>query len=666
MLTAQNIPQPRLCKGPLPASVARDKCAHLLIDGRYRFSFSKAERQALRKRKKELPSKWAPKNVKIPAGPFEGNYVNLDLTPHLAGIIDAYALPFVRKITIVAAPQTTKTTAALICKAWSSVFDPGPTLSVYPTETTGTEIMTERILPTYKQSPQLRRLMTGRKEDESKYVLRLRNMYHRIAWSGSLTSLAHRSIKILDMDEVDKYNEAPSENEAGTIDLAKLRTRAYRTSRKILMMSSCSTEKGPIWQEISKETSAVFVFWVRCPYCDSEQLMYFSKNTFWWPKGEDGHSLDRKEIQEKQLARYICQEPGCQRMWDDEARNRATRRGVFRLEGEGPEDSKGIPGEEMFHHLQRTRSQSIGFIIPSWISYFVSLSEVAAAYLKTKDKNLSPEERFMAYKDFQNAHRSRPWKFELQTQAVDKIKTFCDDRPAGRLPGGDRVASLLFGIDTQDDCFYLSIWAFGYGFQNEQWLVLRQRVDTTQSLAALLWDSVYYDADGQAHYVEWGMIDMQGHRQKEVLEFCLQYEGLIAPCIGSNREMTQPYNFSQKEYFPDTQAPIPGGGIRAFRINTKYFKDNLAVKLSMAADSPGCIHLYSWEQLGEDYCNQLIAEARDEKGVWRQIGSRPNHDWDAMVIANCAAEYKGVKHRERPEAGRDEDEAIEVVRAELG
>ena len=654
MLTAQNIPHPRLYKGILPESAA--SCVHLLERGCYRFTFSRAERQALRKRKRELPSKWAPKNVKIPTGPFEGNYVNLDLTPHLTGMIDAYALSFVRKLTICAAPQTTKTTCALICKAWSSVFDPGPTLSVYPTEVTGTEIMQERVQPTYKQSPQLRRLMTGRKEDESKHVLRLRNMYHRIAWSGSLTSLAHRSIKILDMDEVDKYNEAPSENEASSIDLAKLRTRAYRTSRKILMMSSCSTETGFIWLEMTKETSAVFVYWVRCPYCDSEQLMDFGSETFWWPKGEDGHSLDRKEIQEKLLARYVCQTPGCRRMWDDEARHKAARRGSWRLQTED-----GSPGEEMFRYLNRTRTQSIGFIVPSWISYFVSLSEVAAAYLKTKDKNLSPEERFMAYKDFMNAHRSRPWKFELQTQAVDKIRSFCDDRPAGRLPGGDRVAALLFGIDTQDDCFYLTIWAFGYGFQNEQWLILRQQIDSFQALADLLWNSAWYDADGQVHHVEFGMIDMQGHRQKEVLEFCLQYEGLISPCMGSNREMSQAYNFSQKEYFPDTQMPIPGGGVRAFRINTKMFKDNLAVKLSMDPDTPGCIHLYNHGELGDDFCNQLISEARDEKGVWRQIARRPNHYWDAWVVANCAAEYKGVKHRIRPEEIGEDDGVFGTV-----
>ena len=176
----------------------------------------------------------------------------------------------------------------------------------------------------------------------------------------------------------------------------------------------------------------------------------------------------------------------------------------------------------------------------------------------------------------------------------------------------------------------------------------------------------HFDADGQAHYVEFGMIDMQGHRQKEVLEFCLQYEGLIAPCLGSNREMTQAYNFSQKEYFPDSQTAIPGGGIRAFRINTKFFKDNLAVKLGMEPDTPGCVHLYNYAELGEDFCNHLISEARDEKGVWQRIASRPNHYWDAWVVANCAAEYKGVKHRIAPdERASAEDEAVEVVRAQL-
>ncbi len=659
MLQPQSIKKVRRYKGTLAILGEHAEKSRLHLDnGRYRFQFSRAEQLVFNRRTKIKPSKWAPNHMKVPTGLFEDSYLNLDVTPHLAGMLDAYALPFIRKIAVCAAPQTTKTTFGLTAFAWSSVFEPGPALYVYPTEKSGVEIMEERIQRSYKLSPQLRRLMTGRHDDVAKHKLRLRNMYHRIAWAGSLTSLAHRSIKLLLLDEVDKYLERPSATEASTIDLAKLRTRSFR-NRKILVMASASTEKGFIWLEISKETQALFVYWATCPYCGTEQLMQFNKDSFWWPKGEDGHSLDRKEIEAKKLARYICQQPSCRQMWDDDARhtaNKLSMKGGWRLRTED-----GSQGEEMFRYLQRHRPQSIGFIVPSWTSYFVSLSEVASSYLKCKDKNLSPEEQFNAYQDFQNGHRSLPWKIELQAQPVDKILSFCDDRPESRLPGGERVAALLAGIDTQDDgLFYLSLWAFGYGFKNEQWLVLRKPVDSFEAIAETLWGSEYFDMDGQRYHVEHAFIDMLGHRTKEVLEFCIQYEGMITPVFGSNRPMSQPYVFSQKEYMPGTDQPIPGGGIRAIRMNTKFFKDNMAIKLSLVPDTPGCIHLY--RDVGEDYCKQLISEARDEKGVWKQIGSRDNHYWDNWVAVCCLAEYLGVKHRVKPENLEDEEIEEQVIR----
>ncbi len=651
MLTPQSANKVRRFRGNLRSIIGdrADTCSHLLQNGCYRFRFSKAERQVLRRREKMSPSKWAPNHFKVPAGPFETSYLNFDVTPHLAGMLDAYGLPFVRKVTACAPAQTNKTTFGLVAVTWSSVFEPGPALHVYPTESTGTEIMEERIHRVYKDSPQLKKLMTGRKDDISKYKLRLKNMYHRIAWAGSLTSLAHRSIKLLVMDETDKYNERPSETEASTVDLAKLRTRTFR-NRKIIIMSSVSTKNGFVWTEISKETQAIFVFWSKCPYCGTEQLMDFTKDTFWWPKGEDGHSLDRKEIETKRLARYICQEPSCRHMWDDEDRNKANRlamRSGWRLRTED-----GSKGQEMFGYLQRNRPESIGFIVPSWISYFVSLSEVASAYLKCKDKNLSPEEQFKAYQNFQNAHRSLPWKVELQERPVEKILALCDDRPEGRIPGGERVASVLAAIDTQDnDLFYLSIWAIGWGFQNEQWLVLRKPLDSFSAIATTLWGSEYFDMDGQQYIIEHAFIDMLGHRTKEVLEFCIQYEGLITPIYGSSRAMTTGYVFSQKEYMPGSDQPLPGGGIRAMRINTKYYKDNMAIKLSLDVDSPGSIHLYA--DVGEDYCKQLTSEARDESGNWKQIGSRANHYWDNWCAINCLADYLGIKHRTKPEMQGD-------------
>lgn len=648
MLTPQSKHKIRRYKGNLAAILGRyaEGCRHLLNNGRYRFSYSKPERQIYRRRIKEQPSKWVEKGFKVPSGRFENNYLNLDITPSMAGIIDAYALPFVRKITVVAPAQTYKTTLGLVCMSWSSLFDPGDALLAYPTESTGVEIMEDRVQRIYKSSPQLRRKLTGRQQDISKHKLRLRNMKYRLAWAGSLTSTAHRSIKLLLMDEVDKYIERYTDTESSTVDRCKLRTRAFSRTCKILMISSTSTEKGFVWIELTKETQAVFVYWSVCPYCGAEQLMDFNKDSFWWPKGDDGHSLDRKEIAAKKLARYICQEPGCKRMWDDDTRDRACR--LSRRSGWRVRTNDGSKGEEMFRYLNRTRVQSIGFIVPSWVSYFVSLSEVAAAYLKCKDKDLSPEEQFTAYKEFQNAHRSVPWKMELQVKPVEKLLEFCDDRPEGMLPGGERVSSLVATVDTQDgDLFYLSIWAFGWGFTNEQWLVLRTPVDSFGAIVSRLWESEYYDVDGQQYVIEHAFIDMLGHRTKDVIDFCIQYEGMITPVFGSSRAMAQPYAFSQKEYMPGTDQPLPGGGIRAIRMNSKYYKDNIAIKLSLPPESPGCVHFY--KDVGEGYCKQLLSEARDEKGNWKLIGSRDNHYWDNWYTANCLADYLGVKHRIKPE-----------------
>jgi hypothetical protein len=159
---------------------------------------------------------------------------------------------------------------------------------------------------------------------------------------------------------------------------------------------------------------------------------------------------------------------------------------------------------------------------------------------------------------------------------------------------------------------------------------------------------------------------MLGHRTKEVLEFCIKYEGLITPVYGSSRAMTQPYAFSQKEYMPGSDQPLPGGGIRAIRMNSKYYKDNLAIKLSLDPDSPGCVHFY--HDVGEDYAKQLVSETRDEKGSWKIIGSRENHYWDNWYAANCLADYLGVKHRIKPDQQGDvevEDNSVVVANSQF-
>mgnify|MGYP002397302883 CR=1 FL=1 len=639
-------------------------CAHLLREQCWRYTVSRAEKTVLRRHKKISATEWAPLHFKVPYGPYEGRPFSFDVTPHLWGMLEAYVLPFVQKITVQAAAQTTKTTFAHVATTWSSKFEPGTQAYLLPNENDADEMMEDRIQKAYELSAQLRKLLTGRKEDKSKKKLRLRNCIIRMLWAGSLSRLASRSFKVGVADETNKFQETPSESEGTTLDLFKLRFRTFMQKgmrgAKLLILSSPSIDTGFVTVELEKETEAVFVFWSRCPYCDTEQLMEFGPDTFTWPKGEDGHSLDRKVIKSKYLARYICTESSCKKHWDDDIRliaQQLNMKGGWRLRTED-----GSQGEEMLRYLRRERPQSIGFIVPSWISKFVSLSEVAHDYLKSKDKNLSPEERFNAAKHFKNAHESLPWRVELAAKPVEKIKEFIDDRPEGRPPGGGRVATLLGHVDTQDDCFYLSIWAIGWGFHNEMWLVLRKQVFSKEEIITYLWNSEYIDGDGQEHIVEHAGIDFLGHRSKEIIEFCLQYEGLLTPTYGSSRPMgSMSYAWSQREYIPGTKTAIPGGGIQAMRINTKYHKDAMAAKLGAEKDSPGCIHLY--ETVGDDYCKQLTSEAPDQNGDWQQIGSRANHYWDNLVAVSALADWRGIKLRPKPDPDESEEED-EVIKAQ--
>ncbi|MCB2218013.1 MAG: phage terminase large subunit family protein [Desulfobulbaceae bacterium] len=655
----------RSFRGTLPAPIrelAGAVLARLCDGGVYRFSFSRPERRQMRRRRKIKPSEFAPRHIKVPTGRFAGAYMNLDMRPHLVGIMDAYALPFIRKITVAAVPQAGKTTLSVIWFAWTSFFAPGPTLTVYPNEQTGTENMQDRFQKTFEISPALRRLLTGRKEDVAKHALRLVNCWLRVGWSGSTTSAANRSIRYLNLDEVNKYTEKPDKSEASIFSLFKIRVRDF-ANHKVSVMSSHSDERGFINIELERETEAVFVFWVRCPYCGTEQQMDFTPDTFWWPHDEtikpDGSvslkSVDRKEILSKSLARYVCINEACSmRLWDDDARNQAIQTRTWRLRTDD-----GSPGEEMFRYLYRERPASIGFVIPSWILRNVSLSEVAHDYLKSKDKTLSPEERFEAAQNFANKHRCRPWRYEIRKQPAERLKRLCDERPAGVVPGGNRVAGLFAGVDTQDDSFFISIWAFGYGTSGDQWLVLRKQVLGQDDVAKILWQDEYYDADGNRYPVLFALQDMGGHRQREVLEFCIEYEGLILPSFGSPRPMPVPYSFSQKEYAPGDYQALPGGGVRAMRVNTKWFKDFLAVRLGLELGTPGAVHLY--HDCDEDFRKQLLSEVRDEKGIWQPISGRANHYWDCWVLANCAAEHYGIKNAKRPEEMEKEEDGLVVV-----
>lgn len=631
----------------------QDFIVGLPADHRYAFSFSKQERAIFRKVKHLPPSEWAPRRRKVIDGDYAGGYLSFDVAPHMPDILDAAAQPYVRIVAIMAAAQTAKTTTVDTFLAWTLRHRTGRILSVYPDETTGIRAMTKRIQKMIEASPQLARMMTGRKDDQSNAHIQLTTALWEIGWSGSPTSTADRSVKYLDLQEVDKYPSTAGKKEGGTLEYAKLRVRAYPDTHKIFITSSPSDETGNIAMTMENEIEAVFIKWVKCPDCGFEQLMHFSRETFTWPKGEDGHAIDRKEIFSKKLGRYVCQNKECGSKWTDDVRNIAVKRknSTWRLR-----TKDGSKGPEMHSYMHKHRPRSIGQIWPSWISPLVSLSEVCHDFLRCKDNGLSPEERFIALKDFKNKHEALPWSWAQEQKPVKTVLELKDDRPEGLVPGGDRVAGLVAGVDTQDDSFWFWIMAVGYGLLNEQWLVRCGQVASFEALKKVLWLDQYCDVEGNDYPVQMTLIDSGGHRTEEVYAFCVDdaHRDLILPAKGRDKMGTK-MNFGNLEFFPRSKIPIPGG-LQLVHTNTTHYKNAMAAKLGTKVGDPGGIRFHA--EFDESHAEQLLSEARDKTGLWKQIGSRANHLFDSWGLAWAAADHSGLRYNEKRSIGEEQEEEV--------
>lgn len=621
--------------------VAAEVAAHAAAGGGpISFHFSKGERKIMRRRKPIPVSEWAERHRIVEMSSIPGKWKNL-FTPYLTGIMDAAGTPGVETVIICKSPQTGGSECGHNVVGWCIDRSPGPVMYVFPDEITARENARDRIIPMIAGSPRLRDYMTGSGDDASSLRINLAHMPIYLGWSGSVSRLGNKPIRTLILDELDKYKNP--KNEATSETLAEKRTTTWRTRRHIIKISTPTTEDGPIWTALTQEAGARFDYWVRCPHCGMAQLMDFERID--WPGKNTDKEPSAEDVLTRRLAYYPCEH--CGAVWDDGDRDRAVRKGEWR---------ERTTGLNLAAHLAAHRPVKIGFHIPAWLSYFVSLSEVASASLKYKESGKLDD-----LKNLQNQYKAEPWKEEHVMRSEDAVLTLCDDRPRGAVPGPvdgkERVAVVLAGVDTQGvneqkGYFRYIIRAFGYGDTEESWLIQAGAAPSFSALNDILWNSEYATPDGLKYKVRACMIDAMGGRTREVYSWAIRNRGRVYPWQGV-RSLSQPYTPAPQEYFPDARGnkvKIPGG-LNLWRCDTTFFKSDLAHKLSIAPDDPGAFHLHdNTGGILEQYAREMCAEVwDDEKQAWANPHSKPNHYWDCETMALALAFILNIRHRTRPE-----------------
>lgn len=613
---------------PLPIDAAwlppgmRDAC----VGKRYRVRFSAAERRSMVKKAYVRPSEWSEQNIYLPAdAPIPGRYRNVNM-PHVAGILDASFHPSVREIVCCWPPQGSKSQLGFNAIGYTMDRIPGNFLCVFPDIKTSKETIQDRLTPMFKDSPSLRRYLTGYDDDVSVSRIKLTHRKIYVGWASSIASMAAKPLPYAILDEEDKFEW--SLKETTPPNLVRKRFNRFLHMSKLWRFSSPSVESGPIWKALTEECDAVFDYHVCCPKCGGHQVMRFEDI-----KWDGGRDADPKVIEKNSLAWYVC--PKCAGRWDDAMRDRAARGGEWR------ERQTGIAIESYLkHHNPRV----IGSHISAWSVPGSPMAKAVAKFLL----GLKDLEEL---KDFNNGFAALPWKPPQRDRKVAEVLSLRDERPSGKVPGGGRVAALTFGVDTQGDDSQGDLWylirAWGYGLDPDSWEIRSGKVNSMTALFARLWQSEYRDVDGNIYPVLFGLHDAMGHRTDEVYTFCAANRGFVQPYQGKD-VMAMNYTMSNMEFFPGSKKPIPGG-VQLVRVNTTYYKNRLARKFGIRSGDPGA--MYYSADFPEAYAGQMTVEQLNEKGVWVNPKSRDNHLWDCEVMASVAYDILGVKYWPAPSTG---------------
>jgi phage terminase large subunit GpA-like protein len=591
--------------------------------------FTKAERRRLKKRKQIKPSEWSEKHRVLVKSVLPGTWKN-SVTPYLVGIMDAGARPFVREVITCKAPQTG--VSECINNYIGSRVDmaPGDWLCTYPDEATTKTNFKDRLIPMFKNSVRLRSLLTGKEKDLSDSRINLQHMTIYGAWASSVSTMANKPCRYANSDEIDKPGFRSASKEASALDLIDKRLNTYRDISKHFKTSTPSVTTGLIWRELTENTDVIFDYHARCPFCSQDQLM--SMDHIKWDGGGDA---DSKGIRSKKLAWYECKH--CGGRWDDNIRNMAVRDGRWIAR------EAGIALDTF---LDRFRPARVGFHLPAWISYFVSLSECAGAFidgLKGKEK----------LKDFRNSFEALPWEeYEvlIQTDQADVLKCKAE-LPPQTVP--QEAVALTCGIDMQKYGFPYVVRAWARDWTS--WLIDYGTLPTFRDVANLLFGASYPVHGGGRDMMIWraGLDTGGGKYKKDISSTEEAYLWL------QDQMMTSV--FCRVFGIKGSSHPLPtklrlGGvinktpsgkplrmGMKLVFMDTDKLKDLFHQRMGKAKDQePGGAYVH--QETGLDYARQVTAERKqvNEKGVetWELCGTHDNHYLDAEAIAASMADWE--------------------------
>lgn len=487
--------------------------------------------------------------------------------------------------------------------------DPGPMLVVQPTLDIAKAWSKDRLANMLRDTPALQGLVRERRSKDSENTV-LHKVFPgghiTVAGANSPSSLASRPIRVVLLDEVDRYPISAGA-EGDPRKLAMKRSTTF-WNRKILE-GGTPTIRGESQIEASFLASDQQYYFVPCPHCDAFQRLVWANVQ--WDKSGDEHKPD--------TAHYVCEHCGAVILDADKPGMLA--RGEWRPTA----PFKGVRG---FH---------INELYSPWVRF----SEIVASFLEAKPM---PE----TLQVWVNTALGETWEEDSEKFEPDDLQARAE--PYERPP--DAVLYLTCQVDVQDDRLEALVDGWGLGY--ESWTI-EHRVFFGDPALSEIWKRLdefllrtWEREDGTKLRISCVVIDSGGHFTDEVYKFCRPRYGRRVYAIkgvgGVGRPIVSRPTKSNRQHCP------------VFSIGVDTAKDLLFSRMGISRPGPGYLHFH--EKLDEEFFSQLTAEERREKYVqghkthyYYQRRAR-NEALDLKVYGLAAIELVGPDfdgHRRPPE-----------------
>ena len=168
---------------------------------------------------------------------------NTDRVPFQREVMKAISDKQTEKVIMMYGAQLSKTELLLNTFGHHADYDPAPIMYLMPTKELAQEFASTRFMDMVRTVPRLKnKILNGEEGRDTKKIKEFTGGYVVFTGSGSPSELASRPIRIILVDEIDRFEKGAG-TEGDPFELAKQRTKNFEGSKKIVVVST-PTVKG--------------------------------------------------------------------------------------------------------------------------------------------------------------------------------------------------------------------------------------------------------------------------------------------------------------------------------------------------------------------------------------------------------------------------------------